>query len=119
MHSSVACKTTDAEIYNTLDGEEYPVPEQNKVCLFPFTSSHTEYLNCIDAGMEGTGNLWCVTNYTTFNELDYEHGWGLCNDACPKQAGIVSRPLEEDVTISATTGGVSVTDEVFDTEELV
>ena len=119
LHSSIACKTTDAKIYNTLEGDDYPVPEQNKVCLFPFASGRTDYFNCTDVDMEGTGNFWCVTNYTTFNDVDYENGWGLCNDACPKQPGIASRPLEEDVTVSDTTGGVYVTDEVFDAEELV
>ena len=93
LHSSIACKTTDAKIYNTLEGDDYPVPEQNKVCLFPFASGRTDYFNCTDVDMEGTGHFWCVTNYTTFNDVDYENGWGLCNDACPKQPGIASRPV--------------------------
>ena len=97
--SSVACKTTDAESYD--DG--YPVPDQNTVCLFPFTSSGVDHFNCTNSGMENPEDFWCVTNYTTFNEVDYQYGWGLCNDACPKQPEFEPKPQEGDVTVSGNT----------------
>ena len=97
--SSVACKTTDAESYD--DG--YPVPDQNTVCLFPFTSGGVDHFNCTNSGMENQNNFWCVTNYTTYNEIDYQYGWGLCNDACPKQPEFEPKPQEGDFTLSGNT----------------
>ena len=99
MISSVACKTTDVESYD--DG--YPVPDQNTVCLFPFTSGGVDHFNCTNSGMETQNNFWCVTNYTTYNEVDYQYGWGLCNDACPKQPEFEPKPQEGDVTVSGNT----------------
>ena len=99
MISTVACKTTDAKIH-----AGSPVPDQNKACLFPFTNYDVDYFNCTDVGMEPPGIFWCVTNYTTFNEFDYKNGWGLCNDACPKQPEFEPKPLEvEGVSVSANT----------------
>ena len=72
------CKTTDEN--KTVDsGLVYEVPNQNTECVFPFIFENKEYKTCTNYKCPEC--FWCGTQYTG-NDTS---GWGLCNEACPKE----------------------------------
>lgn len=94
------CKTTD-QTTTSGDGDQYEVPDQNKLCVFPFKFDDKEYSKCTNFGCPEC--FWCGTQYSVSDT----EGWGLCNEACPKQEYV-----EDEVTTTTLATSEITTDDV-------
>merc|ERR1719217_1022042 len=54
----------------------------NHACVFPFTYKSVTYNACTSVDW---GKPWCPT--ASGPNIDFNHQWGLCNNACQKTSG--------------------------------
>ena len=70
--------TTDVKTV-VANNDEFPVPEQNKECVFPFQYDGIQFFKCTNYYSCSTC-FWCGTQYNVTKAA----GWGLCRFDCPK-----------------------------------
>ena len=65
-----------------MDGYYYEVPDQNKICVFPFNYNGKEYTKCTNDYL-CSHCYWCGTE----DIVGHRTGWGMCLESCFKERG--------------------------------